>query len=817
MMATMTELRLWLDTELGESAMSYRPHVTVVLQILVVCTFLMCPSLAAAQPTGLVAAYGFNETSGTTVTDASGNNNTGTLGNGVTRSTQGKFGSALVFNGASFVTIPPAASLNLTTGMTLQAWVYPTATPTNWSTVLLKEQPGALVYGLYAGSPTNRPSIYCNISTSSSGEQGFAGPSALPLNTWSHLAGTYDGATLRLYVNGAVVASQAFTGSIVTSTGAVRIGGNSVWGEYFQGRLDEVRLYNRALSQAELQTDMNTAVGGTPPPTDTTPPLIALTSPPAAATVFSLVSVSARASDNVAVAGVQFFLDGAPLGAEATATPYSVVWDTTSASLGSHILEAVALDIAGNTMMSDPVQVTVVAATTSHVGQWSAPVAWPIVAVNANLLSTGKILAWDGQSYGYDARLWDPATGVFTAVPNNQTNMFCTGSCALADGRLLVAGGHAGAYIGITDTNLFDPVARTWTKVAPMQYRRWYPTTTTLSDGRVLTTSGTIDCERCVAVIPEIYNPQTNVWIQLSGASLDLPYYPHMFVLPDGRVLAAATAEDPIITYVLNVSTQTWSIVDPNPVDGGSSAMYLPGKVIKSGTCADPEIPTFSSAATTYVLDMTQPSPAWRGIAPMVFPRTYHNLTLLPDGTVLATGGGVTTDAVGVGGAVSHAELWSPATETWATMASMQKPRLYHSTALLLPDGRVLSAGGGRFNGVNEPTDQLSSETYSPPYLFKGARPTISSAPMTTTYGGTITVQTPDAARIAAVSLIRLGSVTHAFDMDQRFVPLVFTTSSGALKLQAPANANLAPPGYYMLFILDTNGIPSVAAILKVQ
>src|SRR5437773_571129 len=151
MMATMTELRLWLDTELGESAMSYRPHVTVVLQILVACTFLMCPSLAAAQTSGLVAAYGFNETSGTTVTDASGNNNTGTLGNGVTRSTQGKFGSALVFNGASFVTIPATASLNFTTGMTLEAWVYPTATPTNWSTVLLKEQPNALVYGLYAG------------------------------------------------------------------------------------------------------------------------------------------------------------------------------------------------------------------------------------------------------------------------------------------------------------------------------------------------------------------------------------------------------------------------------------------------------------------------------------------------------------------------------------------------------------------------------------------------------------------------------------------------------------------------------------------
>jgi len=202
----------------------------------------------------------------------------------------------------------------------------------------------------------------------------------------------------------------------------------------------------------------------------------------------------------------------------------------------------------------------------------------------------------------------------------------------------------------------------------------------------------------------------------------------------------------------------------------------------------------------------------------MAFPRTYHNLTLLADGTVLATGGGPTTDPVGVDNAVSHAELWSPVTETWSTMASMQKPRLYHSTALLLPDGSVLAAGGGRFCcDYITPTDQPSSEIYSPPYLFKGARPTISSAPATATYGGTIAVQTPDAARIAAVSLIRLGAVTHAFNHNQRFLQLPFTAVSGALNVQTPANANLAPPGYYMLFILDTHGVPSVAAILKLQ
>ncbi|MBI3528513.1 MAG: DUF1929 domain-containing protein, partial [Betaproteobacteria bacterium] len=599
-----------------------------------------------------------------------------------------------------------------------------------------------------------------------------------------------------------------------TTTGTLQIGGDSYPDEFFAGRIDEVRIYNRALSAAEIQTDMNTAVGAPP---DTIPPSVALTEPAGGSTVFSLVRVAATATDNVGIAGVQFFVDGQALGAEATVEPYSVNWDPSSVAPGSHVLTARARDFSNNTTLSAPVSVTVAAATPGLAGQWAAPVAWPIVAVHANLLSTGEILAWDGQNNGNDARLWNPTTGVFTSVPNNLTNIFCAGHCQLADGRLLVAGGHIAAHVGLSDTNLFNPATRTWARVAPMAVGRWYPTTTTLPDGRILVTSGEINCNGCFAPIPEIYNPQTNVWTQLTGASLGLPYYPHMFVLPDGRVLAAATTEDMIVTRVLNIGTQTWSVVDPNPVDGGSSVMYSSGKVMKSGRSVDPDQVVIPSVATTYVLDMTQASPQWRQTSPMMFARTFHTLTLLPDGTVLATGGGPTTDAIGVGSAVLSAELWSPATETWTTLPSMQKPRLYHSTALLLPDARVLVMGGGRFNGVNEPTDQLSSEFYSPPYLFKGARPAISSAPASATYGGNIAVQTPDAARIASVSLVKLGSVTHSINQDQRFLQLPFAAAGGTLNVQAPANANLAPPGYYMLFILDTNGVPSVAATLQLQ
>jgi hypothetical protein len=156
--------------------------------------------------------------------------------------------------------------------------------------------------------------------------------------------------------------------------------------------------------------------------------------------------------------------------------------------------------------------------------------------------------------------------------------------------------------------------------------------------------------------------------------------------------------------------------------------------------------------------------------------------------------------------------MWSPTSETWTTMAAMHAPRLYHGTALLLPDGRVVVGGGGRFDPVTLPTDQFTAEFYSPPYLFKGPRPVITSAPPVLQYGQGFTVQTPDASRIASVSLIRFGSTTHQINMAQRYLPLTFTADSNSLTITAPASSNLAPPGFYMLFIIDNLGVPSVAA-----
>src|SRR6185295_18245674 len=234
-------------------ANAWTPSVAVVLAAIFLCaSSLFLPGQSWAQ-TGLVAAYTFNEGTGTTVSDLSGNGNTGTI-SGATWTTSGKFGNALMFNGTSAkVTMANSTSLRLTTGMTLEAWIFPTATPTYWRSVVDKNVDG--YYLMASSSVGNRPAVG---GTWTGGNQNTIGPSVLAVNTWTHLAATFDGATARLFVNGVQVASQAQPTPLAATTGTLQIGGNS-YGEYFAGRIDEVRIYNRALSATQIQTDMNTA------------------------------------------------------------------------------------------------------------------------------------------------------------------------------------------------------------------------------------------------------------------------------------------------------------------------------------------------------------------------------------------------------------------------------------------------------------------------------------------------------------------------------------------------------------------------------
>lgn len=460
------------------------------------------------------------------------------------------------------------------------------------------------------------------------------------------------------------------------------------------------------------------------------------------------------------------------------------------------------------------------------VGAWSGVLPWPLVAINATLLRTGEVLVWDGGTSvgdspthgGLTAQLWNPDTQVFTAAPTSRTDLFCAGSCALSDGRIFVPGGSdpSNNSVGTTQANIFNPTTRQWSAAASMSYRRWYPTATCLPDGRVLVISGTQLTDTDYVTVPEVYNPTSNTWSRLTQISASIPYYPHVFVLPDGRVLESSNFKQPMASDVLTVSSPvTRTVVDSRLFDGGSAVMYRPGKILKAGSADSNSGSSAASAATAYVLDMTAASPAWRQVASMRYPRTYHTLTALPDGNVLVTGGGRTKSSTDVGNAVYAAEMWSPQTETWTELPPMQRPRLYHSIGLLLPDGRVLVAGSGR--NFRSALKEMSAEIYSPPYLFAGPRPVITSAPANVTYGASFSVQTPDAASIASAVFMRPGSVTHGIDQDQRYLPLTFQATTGTLTVQAPANANLAPPGYYMLFLVNSSGVPSVAAFVRIS
>ena len=437
----------------------------------------------------------------------------------------------------------------------------------------------------------------------------------------------------------------------------------------------------------------------------------------------------------------------------------------------------------------------------AQVGQWSSVFSSPIVALHLHVMPNGKVLSW-----GHDGspQVWDPATGTFTPAPSASL-MFCSGHNFLPDGRLLVAGGHIQDGRGLPNTNLFSAAGNSWQVGSPMTKGRWYPTNTTLANGFVVTIAGTDEGGANVP-IPEVWNGSS--WIQLTGASLGLPYYPRTFLAPDGRVFYAGEQQQS--RYLNTSGAGSWTngpLRTFGTRDYGSAVMYEPGKILYVGGG-----PPTSSAE---VINLNLPSPSWVATGSMQFARRHLNATVLPTGQVLATGGTSGSGFNNPNGAAHAAEVWDPATGAWSTLASNAVTRIYHSTTVLLPDGRIFHSGSGDAGGV---PDELSYEIFSPPYLFKGARPTITGAtPASVNYGGALFVETPDGASITKVSFIRLGSATHAFDAGQRFVPLTFGQGTGGLNVTLPAGATIAPPGPYMLFVVNGNGVPSVSRIMTIQ
>jgi hypothetical protein len=433
-------------------------------------------------------------------------------------------------------------------------------------------------------------------------------------------------------------------------------------------------------------------------------------------------------------------------------------------------------------------------------GSWSAPFAWPVVPIHMSLLPNGRVLAWGNAG---TPQVWNPATKTFSAV-SSPSWLFCAGHSFLADGRLLVSGGHIKNYHGIPDNNLFTPGSQSWSRSTPMRRGRWYPTNTTLANGEVVILAGT-DQARATVNEPEIWS--SGAVRVLSTASRVLPYYPRAFLAPNGKLFYAG--EERTTRYLNPTGTGSWTTVGNRLYgirDYGAAVMFDRGKILYVGGGL--------TTNTAEVVDLNRTVPTWKWTGSMAYSRRHLNATVLPTGEVLVTGGTSGTVFNDITRAVRAAELWTPATGTWRTLASNAVRRAYHSTSLLLPDGRVLHAGSGEAAAV---PSERNAELFSPPYLFKGSRPTISSAPSLVRYGSSFTVSTPQAAAITKVSLIRLGSVTHAFDMNQRFQWLSFTRGSGKLTISALSNRNHTPPGHYLLFILNGSGVPSVARIVQIK
>jgi hypothetical protein len=449
-------------------------------------------------------------------------------------------------------------------------------------------------------------------------------------------------------------------------------------------------------------------------------------------------------------------------------------------------------------------------------GSWAAPITWPHVVIHGALLPNGKVITW-GRRTGVPV-LWSPAApGAFTTL-GRPSDFFCSGHVFLPNGRLIVSGGHNGsADFGLKKVYIFNHDLNTWSATKKMANGRWYPTTTTLASGKILAISGG-DTSGMLNRIPEVREKNGN-WRALTGAARDVPYYSMMFQAPNGKVFMAGPEQQ---TAYLNTSNAgSWTngpLSNFGDRSYGTAVMFEAGKILLlGGNEANP-------TNTAEVINLNAGGATWRNLAPMSVARRQVSATILADGKVLVTGG---TDAAGFNSPpttnqVLTPELWDPQTEAWTQLSPMTHHRLYHSVTLLLPDGRLLSTGSGEPAAAGMPDDN-TAEIFSPPYLFNGdgtpaIRPVISGAPVSVGYGQTFTVSTTDAGSIAKVHWIRLGSTTHSFDQNQRLVKLSYTVaSSTSLSVVAPSSKNQAPPGHYMLFIVNTSGVPSEAKIVLVS
>lgn len=488
-------------------------------------------------------------------------------------------------------------------------------------------------------------------------------------------------------------------------------------------------------------------------------------------------------------------------------------------------------------------------------GMWSDVKPWPLNGLHAAVLPNGKLLTYGttldgGAQDGRYLDVWDPAHGFTTAAHTTtfraeQQNSFCSAATYLTDGRLMMSGGN-----GSVTTTLYAPADNSVAQSpANMADERWYATMVTMPDGRPLIVGGMVPysegmqanpdqavAQGLASMTPEVY--ENGAWRSLFGAySRDAfgpdflrASYPRAWVAPSGKLFGLSAerlwtldaAGNGTITVHGAFKTAPNATTRPNVGATNAAAMYDIGKILVAGGNGSDNGEGLPASNQATVIDINGATPVLTEQPAMANPRRYGNAVVLPDGKVLVSGGATYGNlyAGQPSAAVYATELWNPATGTWATGASAAVYRGYHSFTVLLPNGTVLSTGGG----TPGPVTNLNAEVYYPPQLFRSVNGVAQLAPrpviqalsgLSFVHGATLQADMDSSVAIARLALVGLSVGTHSFNSGQRRIPLAFTQDSIRLTTTLPAAA-IAPPGYYQLVAIDAAGVPSRGAIIAV-
>jgi hypothetical protein len=475
-------------------------------------------------------------------------------------------------------------------------------------------------------------------------------------------------------------------------------------------------------------------------------------------------------------------------------------------------------------------------------GTWrTLPYQVPINPISATVLHTGEVLLVAGSendahnhqtgAQSYRALTWDPTGADASAmtVVNVGHDVFCSGTVQMPDGRAFIVGGtNSYSFTGSQRALIYDPGARRFVPSQSMADGRWYPTATTLGDGRIMAFSG-LALDGSTNRTTQIFDLANSGpgWGTTLLEPFTPPLFPRIFLLPNGKLFYTGQGSGSRNTtgWIHDPVARTWtaSATTTRERSYGNSVLlpllppsYTP-KVMNLGGNSP-------ATRTTEIINLSAATPSWIPGPDMSTARIHMNTVLLPDGSVLAEGGSVNSEAPD--GPGKTADLYHPSTNSFTSGGTADYSRLYHSTAVLLPDATVASLGSnpgdrGKYLGA--------IEIYTPPYLYDvndhlvtADRAVITAFDPVVRYGEMFDVGYAGTYPIDAVVLVRPSSTTHAFDMDQRLVGLCGPAPQppclgpgGTLTLTAPPNGNIAPPGYYMLFLIDSAGVPSRAEFIK--